>query len=71
LRAEMGTDGRRFDHWLKVNTRDPEEISRLRALGAENFVLYGDELWGPGEVSFATRCRRLEEAAARLDIAAQ
>lgn len=68
LRAEMGTADRPFAHWIKANTRDPAEIARLREMGAENFVLHGEGLWGTGEISFATRCDRLREAAAALGI---
>jgi alkanesulfonate monooxygenase SsuD/methylene tetrahydromethanopterin reductase-like flavin-dependent oxidoreductase (luciferase family) len=68
LRDELGTANRPFDHWIKVNTRDRTEIERLQQLGARNFVLYGDQLWGPGEVSFEVRRRRLKEVAEALGI---
>lgn len=68
LREEMGTTDRPFHHWIKVNTADRTEIERLQHLGVERFVLYGDQIWGPGEVSFKTRCRRLKEVAAALDL---
>ena len=68
LRGEMGTADRPFDHWIKVNTNDRSEIERLRHLGARNFVLYGDQLWGPGEVSFPARRQRLKDIAEALGI---
>jgi probable F420-dependent oxidoreductase len=68
LRAEEGAAEPPFDHWIKVNTHDPAEIDRLQQLGARNFVLYGDQLWGGGEVSFETRRERLKEVAGALGI---
>lgn len=68
LRDEMGTANRPFDHWIKVNTHDRGEIDRLQNLGARNFVVYGDQLWGPGEVPFETRRERLRQVAEALGI---
>lgn len=68
LREEMGTANRPFHHWIKVNTTERSEIERLRQLGVERVVLYGDQIWGTGEVSFQTRCKRLNEVATALGI---
>ena len=68
LREEMGSAKRPFDHWIKVNTAERSEIERLRQLGIDRFVLYGDQIWGPGDVSFETRRRRLREVADALAI---
>jgi probable F420-dependent oxidoreductase len=68
LRDEIGAASRPFDHWIKVNTHDRSEIERLQRLGARNFVLYGDQLWGPGEVPFHTRRERLKQVAEILGI---
>jgi probable F420-dependent oxidoreductase len=68
LREEMGTAGRPFAHWIKVNSRDPAAIERLQRSGVDHFVLYGDQIWGPGDVPFPTRCLRLEQVAQALSI---
>jgi hypothetical protein len=68
LRREMGTHDRPFQHWIKMNSIDPAECARVRKLGPVNFVLYGDGLWGPGQISFETRRRRLKEAAMALGL---
>jgi probable F420-dependent oxidoreductase len=69
LREEFGTADRPFRHWIKMNTVDPAEIDRLRGFGINDFILYGEGLWGPGEVPFRTRCERLRKAAQALGIA--
>jgi probable F420-dependent oxidoreductase len=63
LREEFGTADRPFRHWIKTNTADPADIDRLSGLGVQDFILYGERLWGPGEVSFRTRCERLRQVA--------
>jgi probable F420-dependent oxidoreductase len=68
LRDEAGSGDRTFHHWIKVNTSDPTEIARLRRMGVDCFVLYGNRVWGAGNVPFATRCLRLREVAAALDV---
>jgi len=70
LREEAGIASRPFDHWIKVNTSDRAEVERLRQAGVDCFVLYGDRIWGPGEVPFRTRCQRLREVADALEIGA-
>jgi probable F420-dependent oxidoreductase len=68
LRAEMGRSDRPFAHWIKLNSTDPKAIARLQERGVDHIILYGDALWGAGEVRLNERLRRLREVAYDLGI---